>query len=107
VSNEIREYPPHGTRSRYRNVGCRCVACTRGPHGIDIPETLTWPYRWLQRKAGEDYVKAWFSEEQIEHWRLNGLGDFEADEVCIKLGLMPYAVFPGYLEAGTDNEYYP
>lgn len=101
-----REYPPHGTRSRYRNVGCRCVACTRGPHGIDIPEVLTWPYVWLQRAAGQQ-VEAWFDQDTIQNWRHNGMGDFEADEVCIKLGLMPFSVWPGYLEAGVDCEVYP
>jgi len=73
---------------------------------VDIPEKLTWPYRWLHRAAGTQ-VEAWFDAEQIAHWRHNGMGDFEADEVCIKLGLMPFQVFPGYLEAGVDCEVYP
>lgn len=99
--------PPHGTRKRYRVVGCHCVACTRGPVGVDIPDKLTWPYRFLVRKAGADYIQQWYSPEQIEHWKLNGLGDYEADTVCIKLGLLPHEVFPGYLEAGLDCEVYP
>ena len=97
--------PPHGTRKRYRVTGCHCVACTRGPHGIDIPDELTWPYRFLAKAAGT--MVANFPEAKIEHWKMNGLGDYEADEVCISIGLMPHEVFPGYMEAGLDNEFYP
>lgn len=102
-----RSYPPHGTRQRYRSVGCKCVACTRGPHGIDIPEKLTWPYRLLIKRVGADRVEGWYTAEQIEHWKLHGLGDYEADAVCIKLGFFPHEVFPGYLEAGVDCDVYP
>ena len=98
--------PPHGTRRRYRNVGCRCVACTRGPHGAAVPDELRWPYRWLDKAAGTR-APMWFSAEEIAAWKANGLGDFEADEACIKMGLLPFEVFPGYLEAGLDSEIYP
>lgn len=97
--------PPHGTRQRYRSVGCKCVACTRGPHGIDIPDVLTWPYRFLARAAGE--MAANFDPEKVEHWKMNGMGDYEADEACISIGLMPHEVFPGYDVAGLDCEVYP
>lgn len=98
--------PAHGTRKRYRNIGCRCVACTRGPHGSGIPDELRWPFRWLDKAAGTQ-VQDWFDPEQIAAWKENGIEDFEADEACIKLGLMPFDVFPGYLEAGLDCGYYP
>lgn len=49
----------------------------------------------------------WFSTEEIAAWKANGLGDFEADEACIKMGLMPFDVFPGFLEAGLDCGVYP
>lgn len=49
----------------------------------------------------------WYSAEQITEWKTNGLGDFEADEVCIKLGRFPHEVFPGFLEAGLDCGVYP
>lgn len=107
MTNRPYNLPPHGSRQRYRNTGCRCVACTRGPHGIGIPEQLTWPYRWLKVVAGHEQISAWYTAEQIDNWKLHGLGDYEADEVCIKLGLMPFDVFPGYMEAGLDNEVYP
>lgn len=98
--------PPHGSRRRYRHNGCRCVACTRGPLGVEIPDKLMWPFRWLDRKA-HDQIGHWFTPEQVENWKLNGMGDYEADEACIKLGLMPHDVFPGYMEAGLDCEVYP
>lgn len=71
-----------------------------------MPDKLTWPFRWLDRAAGAQ-VGEWFTEEEIADWKKNGLEDFVADEVCIKLGLMPHDVFPGYLEAGLDCEVYP
>lgn len=97
---------PHGSRRRYRVTGCRCVACTRGAKHPNLPEQLTWPYRWLERAAGEQLLQ-WYDEEQIAKWKTEGLGDFEADEICIALGLMPFSVFPGYLEAGLDCGVYP
>lgn len=97
---------PHGSRRRYRVTGCRCVACTRGASNGEMPEKLTWPFRWLDRAAGEQ-VAEWFEPEQIAEWKEHGLDDYEADRVCITLGLMPHGVFPGYLEAGLDNEVYP
>ena len=109
MSDENRPFnlPAHGTRKRYRVHGCKCVACTRGPLGIDLPEKLTWPYRFIARKADEEYIKAWCTEEEIENWKINGLGDYEADNVCVRLGFLPQEVFPGYLEAGLDCEVYP
>lgn len=35
------------------------------------------------------------------------MGDYEADEACIKLDYLPHDVFPGYTEAGLDCEFYP
>lgn len=99
--------PPHGTRNRYRNVGCRCVGCTRGPHGAGVPEELKWPFRWLDRKAGSERIAAWFTPEQIATWKVEGLGDFEADEAAIVLGYLPNEVWPGYMEAGLDTGIYP
>ena len=98
--------PPHGSRRRYRVIGCRCIGCTRGPHGDDLPDELRWPYRWLDKALGIQ-VEAWYSEEQIALWKKYGLGDYEADEVCVRLGTLPHEVFPGYLEAGIDAGMYP
>ena len=97
---------PHGSRRRYRVVGCRCVACTRGAQNAELPDSLMWPFRWLDRAAGAQ-IPLHFEEETIDRWKAEGLGDFEADEVCLKLGLMPFDVFPGYLEAGLDCDQYP
>lgn len=104
--------PPHGTRRRYRNLHCRCVACTRGPHtgkskADSLPSELRWPYRFLERKFTADFIQAWYPAEQIAKWKADGLGDFEADEVCIHLGEFPHNVFPGYETAGLDSGFYP
>lgn len=71
-----------------------------------MPEKLTWPFRWLDRAAG-DQIAEWFEPEQIADWKVNGLDDYEADRVCIALGMMPHSVFPGYDTAGLDCEVYP
>lgn len=87
-------------------TGCRCVGCTRGASSGNLPTELRWPYRWLERSFG-DQLEMWFDAERIAGWKADGLGDFEADEVCIKLGKFPHEVFPGYLEAGLDCGEYP
>lgn len=99
--------PPHGSRRRYRVVGCRCVACTRGPKAENLPSELRWPFRWFDKAVGTDRVEAWFDAEQIATWKAEGMGDYEADEACVKLDYLPHDVFPGYTEAGLDCEYYP
>lgn len=98
--------PIHGSRRRYRVIGCRCIACTRGAHSENLPTELRWPYRWLDRAFGTQ-IPAWYSAEQIELWKSEGLSDADADEVCIKLGKFPHEVFPGYMEAGLDYGVYP
>jgi hypothetical protein len=82
------------------------VACTRGPKGVDLPDKLTWSFRWLD-KAAHWEVYDTFPKDQIEKWQTNGMDDFEADAACIAVGMMPHSVFPGYLEAGIDYEVYP
>lgn len=98
--------PPHGTRPRYRRIGCRCVACIRGPVTGEIPPKLTWPFHYLDKKA-QGRVAAWYDQEQISTWRKEGLDDYEADRLAIEFGFLPHEVFPGYLEAGLDAEMYP
>lgn len=71
-----------------------------------MPTELRWPYRWLDKAAGTR-VPMWFSEQEIADWKENGLGDFEADEACVKMGMLPHEVFPGYMEAGLDSGVYP
>lgn len=101
-----RLFPPHGTRQRYRKMNCRCVACTRQGKG-KVPEKLTWPFQHLERAIGLKQIKNWYSIEQIEKWRADGLGDFEADEVAIRFGTLPHFIWKGWLEAGLDSETYP
>lgn len=106
LPQRFNDLPPHASRKRYRQIGCRCVACTRGPKSENLPTELRWPYRWLDRVAHEQVV-ARYPKELINQWKTEGLDDFEADRVCIALGLLPHTVFPGYVEAGMDCEVYP
>jgi len=99
--------PRHGTRARYRRIKCRCVACTRQPHGTEMPTQLMWPYNHLERAVGSEQVKAWYDEDTIARWRADGLSDYEADEVAINLGSMAHYVWPGWTEAGLDADVYP
>lgn len=71
-----------------------------------MPTELRWPYRWLASALGKQ-IEAWYTPEQIAAWKRDGLGDYEADEVCIRLGTFPHSVFPGYQEAGLDCDVYP
>lgn len=74
---------------------------------MNQPTELRWPFRWFDKYVGTSRVEAWFSTEQIAEWKENGMGDYEADEACISLDILPHEVFPGYLLAGLDCEQYP
>ena len=102
-----KKFPRHGTRSRYRRLNCRCIACQRGAHGKPIPDELRWSLSWVEKKFGKDCVAYWFSPEQVAEWRNNGLTDAEADRVVIQLGSMPHFVFPGWTSSGLDFDQYP
>lgn len=101
------DVPRHGTRSRYRRLNCRCVACQRGSHNLSIPSDLRWPFRRLEKIIGRDIVAAWYSQEQISDWRINGLKDEDADRVSISLGKMPHEVWDGWISSGLDFPQYP
>lgn len=87
------------------------MACSYGPHTGKhkgpIPDTLRWPYRFLEAHFGKQLVESWYTDDEIKEWVENGLDDFEADRVCILLGDFPQNVFPGYEVAGFDCEHYP
>lgn len=42
--------------------------------------------------------------QDLKFYRENGLGDFDADEVATRLGDHPMMIWPGWIEAGLDNE---
>ena len=106
-NKEERQYPEHGTRIRYRRLNCRCVACTRQPHGKGMPDQLMWPYAHLERKIGSERVSMWYDDATINKWRSIGLDDYEADRVAIQFGTMAHAVWPGWTVAGEDADVYP
>lgn len=87
------------------------MACAYGPHTGKgkgpIPAELRWPYRFVERRFGKEFVEAWYTDDEIAKWKAEGLEDFEADRVCILLGDFPYNVFPGYTTAGLDSGFYP
>lgn len=100
--------PRHGTRPRYRQWGCRCIACTKRPHGTDqLPTSLRWPYKHLERSVGAEHLSMWIDEITIARWKKDGIDDYEADEVAIKFGKMAHEIFPGWTEAGLDANVYP
>ncbi len=102
-----KKFPRHGTRTRYRKLDCRCVACQRGSHNLPIPDDLRWPFRPLERFFGKEVIAAWFEPEQIAEWKQNGLTDKEADRVAVKMGSLPFEIWSGFLEAGLDYPEYP
>lgn len=95
-------YPKHGTRARYRNLNCRCVACTSRSGPVSADYQIRWPYQPLQRYFGPEQLEAWYDDEQIAEWRKSGLTDEEADTVAVTLGALPFLVWGGYIEAGLD-----
>lgn len=91
---------PHGRKARYA-AGCRCTQCMAWAGHRSIPEEVRWPF-WFVRKHRER-LEMWFSEDEITEMKERGLDDETADSVAVKLlGLMPYQIWPGWLEAGLD-----
>lgn len=98
--------PRHGSRARYRRLNCRCVRCTKQSKD-SAPTALQWPYNHLEKAVGTDLIEAWYDKETISRWKAEGLGDYEADEVAIRLRKMAHMVWPGWTEAGIDCDVYP
>lgn len=40
----------------------------------------------------------------LDYYRQHGLTDQESDRLAVSLGDLPYEVWPGWLEAGLDDE---
>lgn len=99
----------HGSRGRYR-IGCRCVACGRSNYRReDRPTDLRWPLRFLTDRHDPELVMDTIHQvlkdpQDLKFYRENGLGDFDADEVATRLGDHPMMIWPGWIEAGLDNE---
>lgn len=52
-----------------------------------------------------DHVSKVVTDPQnIEFYKENGFGDFEADAIAISLGDHPMSIWPGWIEAGLDYE---
>ncbi len=98
-----RAFPMHGTRARVRNLNCGCVACTGRTGAVD-PGTyvLRWPLRPLKSRLTADVLAMWVDEPTLRVWASEGLTDAEADEISVRVGLLPHVVWNGYLEAGLD-----
>lgn len=67
-------------------------------------DDLRWPIGPLVRQFNVDKLRLYWSDEQIDHWRTNGLSDVESDNVAIKLGVLPYLIWRGWYEALDWNE---
>lgn len=95
----------HGSRGRYK-AGCRCQACTRR-EGVGGP--LRWPIRFLMRKHDhelvQDHVNKYLTDpHDLDYYRQHGLTDQESDRLACSLGDHPMLVWPGWMEAGLDDD---
>lgn len=94
---------PHGKKARYKE-GCRCTWCSAwaGHRPIPVDDGVRWPFHHVRKHRGD--LAHWYTDDEIEDMRKRGLDDETADTVAVKiLGLMPYQIWPGWLEAGFDN----
>lgn len=67
-------------------------------------EQLRWSYNPLLVKMGADTLRSWYGDEQMAQWKSTGLTDEETDIVAITLGMMPWEIWGGWIEAGLDIE---
>lgn len=102
MTTKTTPFPKHGTRARNRTLGCQCVDCGRRTGPVADGHQLRWPYLPLQRRVGLDRLLLWFDVDDVARWRDEGLTDEEADRVAVKMGLLPFMVWGGYIEAGLD-----
>lgn len=98
----------HGSRTRY-SQGCRCVACSRSNYRReDRPSDLRWPIRYLLKRFNdelvEDYLKVLDEPQEVSWYREHGLSDFDADKLSCALGEHPMMIWPGWIEAGLEDE---
>ena len=68
---------------------------------------MMWPYKHLERAIGAERLTFWFDSTTIVRWKAEGIGDYEADEVSVRLGRLPHDIFPGWMTAGLDCDVYP
>lgn len=100
--SDVRVFPRHGTRARVRNLQCGCVACVGRTGTVSDEYRLKWPLRPLKTKLTPDILNMWVDDQTILRWTSNGLSDAEADEIAIRVGLLPHTIWSGYIEAGLD-----
>lgn len=93
---------PHGKQGRYKR-GCRCTKCTAWAGHRDIPDEVRWPFHFIRNHR--ERLELWFSDDEIKEMRTRGLSDQLADNVAVMiLGVLPYDVWPGWLERGLDDD---
>ncbi len=87
----------HGTMSGYSSCNCRCDLCraAKKKNSIEKREKkLRLPYRPLEEFMPEDFFST--HKRAIEVWKEKGLSIFEADRICTKYGVHPFAVYGTY-----------
>lgn len=97
------DLPSHGTRARYRRIGCRCVSCSKSTSVGTNDGPLRWPVRFLYSIVSREKLEDDYPDE-LPLWKSFGLSDIEADHVAVGYGVHPFNVWPGYVEAGIDYE---
>lgn len=96
------KYRPHGKKGRYTH-GCRCTMCTAWAGHRTVPDEVRWPFYFVREHR--ELIEQWFTPEEVEDMRARGLDDATADTVAVKLfGVMPYQIWPGWLERGLDPD---
>jgi hypothetical protein len=70
---------------------------------------LRWPLRFIVAKHDRDLIqdhvnKRLTDPQPLRYYRRHGLTDQEADWLAVSLGDLPYEIWPGWIEAGLDNE---
>ena len=97
--------------SRYKKYGCRCEQCCdayskyresrrKRPQKVFVPATPLIEFLESQYPA-----RAIEMRNIMKGWRSRGTVDlYEADKVCIKLGIHPYEIFGEIYFLGLEPE---
>ena len=87
----------HGDILTYSCQGCRCDACKEAKK-MDSrsrrKKKLRLPLAPLEEHMPNEFFVAY--KKSIELWREKGLSIYEADRVCTKYGVHPFAVYGTY-----------
>lgn len=84
----------HGTMSGYSSYKCRCDLCRQAKKEHSMQKTrekLRLPYEPLAEFMPEEFFER--HGRAIKVWKEKGLSIFEADRICTRYGVHPFAVY--------------